>query len=803
MSRSAQVAAPRVAGRPAAYNDETMKEAFLSHRNRRSRELGVLLQYLADWLVTKVTQKPSVPFIDAIVKQAAPGSDVDVTLDLSKKESVDRFVRSMLGYVLSPEGLSLYDASNTANDADGKRTTRVAAYVRVLNACFGDTGGTGEANFELTPKVPTPFTPAQIEGILARGDRTNGIASTVLIGQGWANAYGPLLLRSMGGGAAKPAKTKTKPTAKPTAAPTARKAGTQYVPTIPRVSEVRRSTTPCMYERKVQKGEGYWAWRKERTDQAGVVKAQLVRVEKDQQTLVPIQCLQEYVNVLQGFDVQKTEEDDGKGNKIVRQTITPEVQVYGTVTPQGPAGPPIPYRDLPKFTDSYPAPPMPPPQQDLPFAVVGTSPATGHDLGGGAKAGGTAGAARAQARTGAAAQGGAMVLPRRSEVRNSQFYLTNQDIEDITTGVPADMMQKPAAWANINPPANPGEIAFYTFDDSYGVASTRRQQNGFPFSFKYLPFAYMTNQAYLEWLVSLDYKMRAEFPDEHSHVYDPLLDTIATVETAILVTLGKLEAKGQYFNRRDLFEGKEPFREVMHRYLRVYAFTPPQNTWYSPLSGRYIQLPQPPAPFPADEMAALDGLKALHDGVIMAALTGKPDSGLPEGFRVPLKYRGFGTAGLLNTPGGGPTAVMPSTFTASEARTVGVVEDELLSMLARLQYINGFAINTGGDTPVDIAGIVRNLLGTKVRRFLSREMVRYLEMFNLDERDVLHRLPGLRMREAAERGLVLPKSAMSQYGAGWQAATRAALPGLEIEGGRRASRPPNRYETVVRPPVLA
>lgn len=50
-------------------------------------------------------------------------------------------------------------------------------------------------------------------------------------------------------------------------------------------------------------------------------------------------------------------------------------------------------------------------------------------------------------------------------------------------------------------------------------------------------------------------------------------------------------------------------------------------------------------------------------------------------------------------------------------------------------------------------------------------------MFRLGEDEpALHRLPGLRMKALAERGLALPRSALPEYGKDWVPITRAQLP---------------------------
>ena len=115
--------------------------------------------------------------------------------------------------------------------------------------------------------------------------------------------------------------------------------GTQrYLPTMPQISSVQRSTQPCLFEHRIQKGPGFWKWKCARTTQPGVKKCNLVRVEKDQSRLVPINCAQDVVNVLKGYDVNRTTTTLPSGQKITQQFVTPEVAVIGNVRKLGPDG---------------------------------------------------------------------------------------------------------------------------------------------------------------------------------------------------------------------------------------------------------------------------------------------------------------------------------------------------------------------------------------------------------------------------------------------------------------------------------
>ena len=133
--------------------------------------------------------------------------------------------------------------------------------------------------------------------------------------------------------------------------------------------------------------------------------------------------------------------------------------------------------------------------------------------------------------------GGEVRLPSRSAVRCKEVEFGPEDIQNFELGTMPGAIRQPDAWSNLEP-IGTNELAFYAQDDSYGTTNMRHRTYGFTFSFRHLPYAYMTQQRYLEWLVSSSYRLRHEWSQYHDHVYDPLKDTIATVESYILTTLG-------------------------------------------------------------------------------------------------------------------------------------------------------------------------------------------------------------------------------------------------------------------------
>jgi len=533
---------------------------------------------------------------------------------------------------------------------------------------------------------------------------------------------------------------------------------TTYVPTVPLVSAVKNVSTPCAYERKVVNGkDAYWSWNCQRATNAsglldGVKKCTLHRVQDKRTELVPVNCLQEYVNVLKGFEVDRVITTDSETNEsVVRQTVTPQVDVYGTMKREAAVGKGVAYKRLTRVDSKGLEVPDPMDATDASFKK--SDELLSRALGGSSKKKGGASGPE---------------LPNVAALRRKEFQLNDQDITEMQLALPSNMMEQPNSWKSLPPLDEDDKIAFYSYDDSYGVVRNNARQNGFPFSFRYLPYTYMTEKSYLEWLVTLQYKMRSEFPDYMLSTYDPVLDTIATVETSIMVALGRLESVGQFFDRKELFEGADEHKGVMHKYLLRYAMTPPTDTWYSPLSMRYTAVPTDVTKAYPDESEMLNNLKALYRSINTKANNGDGLKLQGDGVRLGLNYRQIEN--------------LSESDAWKDADVVAVVEDELLSMLARLQFVIGYAVNLKASAILSATlttPIVDALLKREQRRFLSKELIQYLETFSLEPEDTAEmfiRLSNLRKLEAEAQGVALPGGDVSSYVPNWNAADGAQYP---------------------------
>lgn len=492
----------------------------------------------------------------------------------------------------------------------------------------------------------------------------------------------------------------------------------RYLPPMPQISTVHRSTQPCMYEHRIGKGPGFWKWNCTRSGRPGVKKCNLVRVEQNQSTLVPINCMQEYVNVTKGYDVERFEETDPKtGQKIVRQVITPDVAVLGNVRRMGPAGPGVPVRMTAAQEEELKS-------RREAMGPYGQLVTEGETIMFGGRGAGQYGQINQRAAGQASQTGGQIRLPSRSAMRAKEVQFGPEDIQNFELGSLPGVIREPEQFQGLAKIGDK-EIAFYAQDDSYGTTSIRHFTYGFTFSFRHLPYAYMTQQRYLEWLVSLSIRLRHEWPQFHNHVYDPIKDTIATVESYIMVTLGRLEAANKFFSRRELFAGAGEFRMVMHPVLAAYAFRPPQRTWYSPLSARWLEGAEGP------ELEAIRNVNVFTQQVML----------------------------LMAAE---PLSVTESvTVTDADSRIMAIAEDMAMALLARLQFMYGYVVNTNFET---VKGAVIGDIGLLSmgpdgqRRFLTKEFARYLEMFQIYDAGAggLHYLPALRLRQAKEQGLVIP-----------------------------------------------
>jgi len=231
------------------------------------------------------------------------------------------------------------------------------------------------------------------------------------------------------------------------------------------------------------------------------------------------------------------------------------------------------------------------------------------------------------------------------------------------------------------------EFIFYVSnDDGYGQTSAVVPKP-FVFSLRHKPIRTLTDRErkYLEWLMDINGVLRHDDPDYNAHLLDLAADTIGILETAILTTLGRLEKADVEFKRSMLFEGWRAFDDMMHPDLREYASRPPVQIWMSPLSTRYTYVPN------SELNEAFTGSERNSEGVAIVALNalqrrivdaiqGKTDASnsVDQRFVIP-------TFNAYDVRQASQTYPQAAQISGLQSTIVGVMEDNILAILARLQ----------------------------------------------------------------------------------------------------------------------
>jgi len=545
---------------------------------------------------------------------------------------------------------------------------------------------------------------------------------------------------------------------------------TMYVPTSLTVDRRVPIERPCGYQERDVVGPMYWQTQCDRTDQSGVQDCKLVPVASKVRQIIPAKCTENQFSVLKGVDLQTQTVTDANGRAVSVQTVAkPVVERYKQVVAVRPAGEPIEYERLQRLGEPKETPFTP-----ANFTRSGTGTvAHARDLGGGAsnfdqkKHGGNA---KEEKRAGANV-GGAIDMPAKA----TKLRLNETDLDNQVLPVPEGMMERPSAWAALDPV---GGVHFNMYDDSYGTTSARTRQFGFPFKRHHLNydrlkfFGHETN--YLQWLISVSYKLRAEYSEVYKYNYDAVIDTEATLESQILYGIGKLEARRKFFDRFDIFAGASGFdRKEMHPIIRKYIDTPRTEIWFSPLTHRYLAMDQDDTKYP-DEAATLGNLKQLYTSII---------DYLKQGY----------------TTKTGDRVVLPVPFAKQDITmdTMAFAEDYLMALLERLQY-TGYAFNTNSD---NAKGTVEELLDPKQRKYLRDEAVKYLELFRLEDGSkTLVYLPGIRRMMASTHGVKLPEPEGFEVDSSWRSIKATDIPvvvdGVSIPQSVIAANEPSYYERI-------
>lgn len=230
------------------------------------------------------------------------------------------------------------------------------------------------------------------------------------------------------------------------------------------------------------------------------------------------------------------------------------------------------------------------------------------------------------------------------------------------------------------------------------------QHEGFPFSQSLQPFYNRSTSCinYLEWLVSIQYKLRHEFPDHTTNLspFDIVIDNVRTTENFILVTLGRLEHAQVLFNRQQIFQNANEYKNHMNAYLKIYAFSPPCTVWISPLSSRFVEIESKTDDERATAMLLLKKIITILNQ------------------KIPTKF---------------PSRCVRREQDMDET-ILAIMEDELLSLFSRFQFMESHIVNTRHENIVGWIHGRHGLLSKNCRRFLSDELIAYAEQdYDVDE----------------------------------------------------------------------
>lgn len=467
----------------------------------------------------------------------------------------------------------------------------------------------------------------------------------------------------------------------------------KYQPPALNVGNTVQST--CGLKTKTVNNPAMFFGRCERSEIPGVKKCEIQLKRETRQEMVPITCATKNVQVVNGAQVTSQTTNDMFGNTIVKETVEPQVTNVKLQT---------------SFIQKN--------EQPITFER----------------------ASRKYDTVERKAAGAAQLPMRKKEFKLNELDIANQPIAG-----PEGMMLKPDAWVSNVALKN---MEFATLDNSYGTTSLKARQRGFPFAAQDLPYEALneSEKEYMAWLVSVSVVMRNLHPDIYEHLFDPVLDTIATMESYILIAIGRLEAQYKMFDRfaiLDIHLLPKKLHNMMNPTLYIYATAERTNIWISPLSMRYIEIPSnydddddknDYKGYPG-EFETLTALDSFYQGI---------NSKLKEGIKIDDSSKEMV---LL------PVSIEMKTDN-NEKGIMDIMETKFLALLARIQYLAGYAVNTNFDS---FKGFVENLLKPEHSKYLKPTTVAYLRMFQMENNtEAFIYLPKLREEQAKQSGKQMP-----------------------------------------------
>lgn len=493
----------------------------------------------------------------------------------------------------------------------------------------------------------------------------------------------------------------------------------------------------------------------------------------------PLECDEEEVRALQGYNVQRRVVQDG--DVRVQNIVTPQVGVVKRLGPPHPAGKPLPISRV-VTPDQYAL------EQALdaaaPAAIRAVAEAEAPELASTSSRSSSRGRSRRSSRARSTSRrsrsrsrsrssraggsdgrvGGAQYYAVRSDYSvpnasnyfvpaasaspnfvpasstsyfvpsSSSYYLPSSSSSSPSYYLPsAAAVQVPSSLLNYGSVQNYGP-SFYAMDDTYGVGAgplglpyTSIQQTGFPFNFRNKPLSVTEYPSYWRWLASLDKEMGDILGIADASLYghraDEKLDTIATLEAYILAGVARATSKGYLVNANKILQGGAAYRNLMNPEFAALAAGSLATPWNDLTRGGTILAVQTYTlgwrfkPIEAGDADAANKTGALND---MKAIQERIAAGAVG--------RPFETTAL-------PAVKIPP----QDVDIFGVREAELLAQLARLQYVGSprVTVNTGKkDGDVDLKTPADRLIAADRAKYIG-QLADYLRIFQRGATDDL------------------------------------------------------------------
>lgn len=485
---------------------------------------------------------------------------------------------------------------------------------------------------------------------------------------------------------------------------------------------------PCGYVERLKRNDNEWWVTCERTSVAGTKKCKTYRVTPSKVELIPASCRVTTSESLKAVTVEeRVETADNGTTKVVERRVIPDIETNMTVTRtlDESKRKELAFDDAPKTEELKDL--IPAKQGGVGSLLKRQSPAIGSTKIGSIKrtpipAIGSIRRTPSLARNEVSHQNHMHLLLANKEqsekIRLADTELTDLDVPLLQAPIDTNgqrMLPEPASWTELRKQQKlqPGE--FFAMEDTQ---NGRALDKGLKFGDRHLPAVSLRDEAsltYFNWLLGVLIRFRSEHPESCRFCPRARYVTIAELESMILASISSMETKKQKPNFEELFKFW-PGRTVHpHPVLQKYRDNQNQSPYVSYLHMRDTLLPTQGSgaiPDNGEETAN----SALY--TIIVAITNrqwldgwKVDDGNPV--RLPVDFDS-------------------SPFVEEETGRIetGLLENDLLGRLARIQELAGFAINFWHP---EFNQDTRELYNPKAKRHLSEKLIEYIDTFGVPD----------------------------------------------------------------------